>query len=153
MNTRTLLSAILGGLVACAAFAPVASASEANQETLVTFDHSVEIPGAVLPAGSYRFVVLDQISDRNVVQVFSSDREKLFATEITVPSERERPADSTIFSFAERESSRPEALLTWFYPGETTGHEFLYPKQEGKELAQDKQQIVTTSPIVSQPGM
>lgn len=153
MNTRKLLSAILGSLLACAVFVPIAGASEDNQETLVTFDQSVEIPGAVLPAGSYRFVVLDQTSDRNIVQVFSSDRKKLFATETTVPSERARSADTTTFNIAERESSGPEALLKWFYPGETTGHEFLYPKQEGKELAQDKQQIVTASPIVSQPGM
>jgi hypothetical protein len=25
--------------------------------------------------------------------------------------------------------------VTWFYPGETSGHEFLYPKQMQQELA------------------
>jgi hypothetical protein len=28
--------------------------------------------------------------------------------------------------------------VTWFYPGETTGHKFLYPKQVEKELANAK---------------
>jgi hypothetical protein len=28
--------------------------------------------------------------------------------------------------------------VTWFYPGETTGHEFLYPRQVEKELASVK---------------
>jgi hypothetical protein len=152
MNTRKLLSAILGGLLACAVFVQMASASEENQEILVTFNQSVEVPGAVLPAGSYRFVLVDTI-DRNMVRIFSADRKKVFATEMTVPSERLRPADDPTFDFAERDSSKPNALLTWFYPGETTGHEFVYPKQEGKELAQDKQQIVNASPIVSQPGL
>jgi hypothetical protein len=36
----------------------------------------------------------------------------------------------------------PEALVTWFYPGETTGHESLYPKQVEKEPAKDKQDTV-----------
>jgi hypothetical protein len=31
--------------------------------------------------------------------------------------------------------------VTWFYPGETTGHEFLYPKPIQQELASAK--IVT----------
>jgi hypothetical protein len=152
MNTRKLLTAILGSLLACAVFVPIAGASEDNQETLVTFNQPVEIPGAVLPAGSYRFVLLDTMSDCSVVQIFSSDRKKLFATEMTISSERARSTDNSTFDFAERESSSPEALLKWFYPGETTGHEFLYPKQEEKELAHDKQLVVTASPIVSQPG-
>jgi hypothetical protein len=152
MNTKKLFSAIVGSLLAFAAFMPIASASEENQETLVTFDRSVEIPGAVLPAGSYRFVLLDNMSDRNVVQIFSSDWTKLFATEITVSSESATSADSTTFEFAERESSRP-ALVKWFYPGDTTGHEFLYGKGEEKEIAHDRQQIVTASPRVSQPGV
>jgi hypothetical protein len=97
--------------------------------------------------------LLDNLSDRNVVQIFSSDWKKLFATEITVPSDRATSADNPTFDFAERESSKPEALLKWFYPGETTGHEFLYPKQEGKELVHDRQQIVNASPLVRQPGV
>jgi hypothetical protein len=28
--------------------------------------------------------------------------------------------------------------VTWFYPGDTIGHEFLYPKQAEKELASAK---------------
>src|ERR1700733_2636568 len=42
-------------------------------------------------------------------------------------------------SFAERGSAQPEAIVTWFYPGETTGHEFVYPKQMQQELASAKQ--------------
>ena len=152
MNTRKLFSAILGSLLACAAFAPIGNASENNQEILVTFDRSVEIPGAVLPAGSYRFVLVDGM-DRSIVRIFSADWKKVLATEMTIPSERARSVDRPTFNLVERDSSKPEALLTWFYPGETTGHKFLYPKQEGKELAHDKQQVVTASPIVSQPGV
>ena len=29
----------------------------------------------------------------------------------------------------------PQAIVDWFYVGETEGHEFFYPKQEEQELA------------------
>jgi hypothetical protein len=51
---------------------------------------------------------------------------------------RSRATDSTVFGLAERGSTRTQAIVTWFYPGETTGHKFLYPKQVEKELANAK---------------
>jgi len=32
--------------------------------------------------------------------------------------------------------------LKWFYPEQTTGNEFVYPKDQEKELAQDRQEII-----------
>jgi hypothetical protein len=47
-----------------------------------------------------------------------------------------------VFGFAERGSAQAEAIVTWFYPGETNGHEFIYPKQTQQELASAKQVTV-----------
>jgi hypothetical protein len=139
MNTRKLGSVIFGVVFACVVLLPLARASDVDQQTKVTFDQPVEIPGQVLPAGTYWFV--RDRNANNVVRIFSLDW-KLYATEFTVDAERLKPAADTILTFAERESSKPEALLKWFYPGETIGHEFLYQKQEERELGQDKQQTV-----------
>jgi Protein of unknown function (DUF2911) len=118
---------------------PVAHADQNNQETTVTFSQPVQIPGRVLPAGTYVFVLPYEGNDHFQVRVFNADHSKLIATLFTVDTERSKPADNTVFGFAERGSAQPEAIVTWFYPGETTGHEFLYPKQEEKELASAKQ--------------
>jgi hypothetical protein len=120
---------------------PVAHADQNNQETIVTFSQPVQIPGRVLPAGTYVFVLPDEANDHFQVRVFNADRTTLIATLLTVSAERPRPADHTVFGLAERGSSQPEAIVTWFYPGETTGHEFLYPKPIQQELASAK--IVT----------
>jgi hypothetical protein len=40
---------------------------------------------------------------------------------------------------AQQGPGRPEALLKWFYPGNTIGHEFIYPKQEQQQLTQYRQ--------------
>lgn len=138
MNTRKLWSVIFS-VVFAYVLLPFARASDVDQQTKVTFDQPVEIPGQVLPAGTYWFV--RDRNANNIVRIFSLDW-RLHATEFTVDAERLKPADDTILTFAERESSKPEALLKWFYPGETIGHEFLYQKQEERELEQDKQQTV-----------
>jgi hypothetical protein len=118
---------------------PVAHADQGNQETRVTFSQPVQIPGRVLPAGTYVFVLPEEINDHFEVRIFNADRTMLVATLFTINTERSKPTDNTVFGLAERGSAQPEAIVTWFYPGETTGHEFLYPKQVEKELASAKQ--------------
>ena len=144
MNTRKLLSVVFSVVLACVVSLPLARASQDDQLTKVIFDQSVEVPGRVLPAGSYWF--LRDKTSINVVRIFSLDWKTLYATELTEATERMEPVDRTTFTFAEdREASKPEALLKWFYPGETIGHEFIYHKQEQRELARDKQQTVVVA--------
>ena len=126
-------------VLAFLALLPAAHADQANQETKVTFSQPVQIPGRVLPAGTYVFVLPEEINDHFEVRIFNADRTMLVATLLTINAERSKATDNTVFGFAERGSAQPEAILTWFYPGETTGHEFLYPKQVEKELASAKQ--------------
>ena len=117
---------------------PAARADETNQAIKVTFDRPVQIPGRVLPAGSYWFV-LDDIHEHHVVSILNTDRTMVYATLFTIDAERRQPTSDTAFTFVERGSSQQQAIVTWFYPGRTTGHEFLYPKQVQSELAKDKQ--------------
>jgi hypothetical protein len=121
---------------------PVARASENDQATKVTFDQAVQIPGRVLPAGTYWFVLPEDISRHFVVYIYNSDRTVLVTTLLTASVEREKSTDKTEITFAERDPMHPEAIVTWFYPGRAIGHEFLYPKQEGKELALGNRQTV-----------
>jgi hypothetical protein len=121
---------------------PVARADQANQATKVTFNQAVQIPGRVLPAGTYWFVLPEDVNEHYQVRIFNSDRTMLFATVFTNHAQRAQTTGHTAFTFAERGSSRPQAIVTWFYPGSTTGHEFLYPQQVQKELAKDKHDTV-----------
>jgi hypothetical protein len=121
---------------------PAARASEINQETKVTFSQSVQISGHVLPAGTYWLVAPAEFNQHNVVRIFGADRTTLYATVATINAERSEPTDNTAFTLAERGSAQPQAIVTWFYPGRTIGHEFLYPKQVREELAKDKHTTV-----------
>lgn len=146
MNTKKVFFAFFTLVLMFAVMLPVARADVWDQATKLTFSQPVEIPGQILPAGSYLFVLLGDSGTRDVVQIFNADRNRLYATLITVPSSRMDPTDDTVISFAERPSGQPEAILTWFYPGELTGHEFRYSGQEDRELASDTKDVVTASP-------
>ncbi len=149
MNPRKLLviafSIILGGMV----FLPAAAANEWDQATKMTFNAAVEIPGKVLPLGSYWFVLADTQGDQQIVQVSNADRTKIYASEETVPTERLQATSRVELKFAERPNHLPEALLKWYYPGQLTGQEFLYPQKVEKGLRLDAKQDVMASPLNS----
>lgn len=52
-------------LLAFLAVLPAARADETNQETKVTFSQSVQISGHVLPAGTYLFVLPNDINQQS----------------------------------------------------------------------------------------
>jgi hypothetical protein len=133
---------VLGlGLALAFLVLPDARASEIDQATKLTFSQSVQIPGQVLRAGTYWFTV-DPTPGSKIVRIFSQDRLTLYATLQTVSAQYLEPSKETEITFADRGSMQPEAIVTWFYPGRTIGHEFLYSKNYQKEIAQAKQHTV-----------
>jgi hypothetical protein len=115
---------------------PPAVAGQWDKQTTVTFGRPVELPGMVLPAGTYVFRLADVPSSRHVVQVFSADETHLYGTILALPNLRLKPTSETVLRFEERPRSKPEAIRAWFYPGDSFGQEFVYPKREAAELAQ-----------------
>jgi len=135
------LSMIAGFIIAFALiFELAAHADEGNQLTKISFSDAVQVPGRVLPAGNYEFVLASSDSNRNLVQIFNADGTELLATVQTIPTERARDTDGTSITLARRPDGKPEAIVAWFYPAMQTGHEFLYSKQEETELTQDAKQ-------------
>lgn len=126
-NLRLVLL-VFGTIIAVSNVAPVAKADEWNKETVVTFSASVEVPGKNLPAGTYVFKLADSDSDRNIVEIFTKDEQHLITTFIAVPEARFTPADTRIVTLEEEPMGTPEAVKSWFYPGDIDGLEFVYPK-------------------------
>jgi len=140
----------VGLIIAFSLFLGLAAhADESDEATKITFSQPIEIPGQVLPAGTYLFRLANG-DDLNVVQIFNADRTHLYATLNTISTDRPEPADQTVVALAEQGAGQPDVLVKWFYPGRETGNEFVYSKQEEKELARDKQQTVMADrPTVS----
>jgi len=136
------LALLIAFAIASVLFLEVAArADEADQSTKITFSQAIEIPGQILPAGTYLFKLADP-NDLDVVRIFNSQGTRLYATLQTVTTERSKPTGDTVVVLAEQPDGRPETLVKWFYPGNTSGHELVYSKQEEQQLAQDRQQTI-----------
>ena len=122
--------------------APSAHADEWNKKTIVTFSQNVEVPGKVLPAGTYTFQLLDSPSDRHIVQIFNADGSQILVTILAINNYRLQPTGETVMKFSERPGDAPEALRAWFYPGDNFGQEFVYPKVRAIQLAQVAKVVV-----------
>jgi hypothetical protein len=118
-----------------AAFTAGVRADDWNKKTVMTFSQPVEIPGQILPAGTYTIKLVNLGSERHVVQFLDADGIKVIATVLAINNWRLHPTGETVVKFAERTGDNPEALKAWFYPGDNFGHEFVYPKHRAIELA------------------
>src|SRR4051812_16459517 len=76
---------VFGTIVAVSNVVPPAKADEWNKETVIAFNAPVEVPGKDLPAGTYVFELADSESNRDIVEVFTEDKQHLLATFIAIP--------------------------------------------------------------------
>jgi hypothetical protein len=117
------------------ALQPSAQADSWNKQTVITFTEPIEVPGLILPPGTYMFRLSNSMTDRKIVQIFNADGSHVLATIITINDYRLVPKDQTVMTFTERPADAPVALRAWFYPGDLFGYEFVYPKHRAIELA------------------
>ena len=125
------------------------TADEFNKETKLEFSGPVEVPGKVLTPGKYVFKLADNESDRNIVQIFSEDAngdQKLVTTIMAISDYREETPGKTIIQFEERRSGSPEAIHSWFYPGDNTGWQFVYPKGERSQMSSNTSPAAPATP-------
>lgn len=139
-------------LIGCAmafvsAFVPgpaIAQDNNWNQRTYFTFSAPVELPGKTLPAGTYLFRLVDSPSNRHIVQVLGKDENDILLTALAIPAKRMDAADEPEVRFMEVAANQPAAIRTWWFPGRTTGHEFIYPKDQATRLAKASKNSVLT---------
>jgi hypothetical protein len=116
-----------------------------NQITYFTFSAPFELPGGkTLPAGKYVFKIVDSPSNRHVVQIMSEDQQTMHATLHAIPAQRMEPPSEPEVRFMEAEANTAPAIRTWWYPGRSIGHEFIYPKDHARRLAGRQREGVLT---------
>ena len=125
-----MLAALTFG-VAVLVFGGGIQAQLSDKESVVTFKVPVEIPGSnpqVLPAGTYRFRIVDSKSEPHIIQISDKNSSRVYSTALAIPAHRDAATTETVMTFQERGSGRPDAIQMWFYPHDKNGEEFVYPK-------------------------
>lgn len=132
-------------LAATVLVTPVSAQGPVDQKTYFTFSAPFELPGGkTLPAGKYTFRIADSPSNRHIVHILNEDGTEMHATLLAIPAERQDPAPEPEIRFMETTANMPPAIRTWWYPGRTIGHEFIYPKDHARRLAAAQREPVLT---------
>jgi hypothetical protein len=134
MRRFSLSLLVLTGLLG-AMLAPLTKADPLYKRTEVTFGAPVEIPGMVLPAGTYVMKLLDPYMDPNIVRFYNAHENHLYAMVFAVPAYRLTPVDHTVITFEERAHNAPQAIKNWFPAGDNWGEEFVYAKAKSVATA------------------
>jgi LPXTG-motif cell wall-anchored protein len=129
------MSKLLVSGVALAALLAAATPAPASLETydklaILTFTAPVQVPGATLKAGTYRFALANAATGRNVLHVFSNDGKTVYTMFHTLPEWRVVATAEPTVTFRETPAGVPVAARALFYGGEHTGYAFMYPKGE-----------------------
>src|SRR5262249_34198827 len=104
-----------------------AKAGDWDKKTTVAFDQDVEIPGQVLPAGTYVFKLFPSNSDRFIVQVWDGSESQLLATLMTIGDSYPNPLGKAYFVLdtSATDEGYPPAVVSWFFAGTDEGRDFI----------------------------
>jgi hypothetical protein len=103
---------------------PTLKADDFDKKTYITIDHSIDVQGNVLPAGSYVLKLLSSSSERYAVQIFNAAENHVIATILANAAYRLSETSESQFSFYDAVDGQLPALRKWFYPGDNFGFEF-----------------------------
>ena len=86
-------------------FVPKVRADESDEKTIVTVNQAIQVPGKVLPAGTYVFKLLDP-NDRTYVAIYNADEMHLITMIRGIPGYRMDTPGKAILQFEERPSGQ-----------------------------------------------
>ena len=149
-SIRKVALACMTAVMVTAAAVNAGAQGPRNQDTFFTFSQAVELPKTTLPAGTYFFQLMDSDSNRHIVKVMSQDRTQLHATLLAIPYySNDRPSDEPQVRFLEVPAANGQAasnaIKIWFYPGNSVGHEFIWPRDKALSLARATGDSVLTT--------
>ena len=120
---------LIAVLVALTAPAPASGIGVTYDKlAYLTFNAPVQVPGATLRAGTYRFHLTNETTSRNVLQVLSNDGAIVYAMFNTIPDSRTKLTPDPDVTFLETPAGVPPAVRSLFYGHEYSGYQFVYPK-------------------------
>ena len=124
------------------ALSATAGADQWNEKTVLKFSDPVMVPGATLQPGSYVFKLMDLAANRHTVQIATEDGSKVITIANAAPAKRMDPKGDVVLKFNPTDAGSPPALKAWFYPGSVYGHEFIYPEDQARQIAQRTKTLV-----------
>jgi hypothetical protein len=146
LSKRLMIAAGAAAMFASVNAGTARAQTPLDSRTEFTFNAPVELPGVTLPPGIYVFRFADATTSKKVMQVQAkNESNKTYGMFLTINAERPKPSDDAELRFLETPAGKPAAVKTWWYPGQTIGREFIYPKEQARRLAMATNTSVLTT--------
>jgi hypothetical protein len=127
-RTRIALAAIVTLAIGIGVAGVTARADVWDKKTVLTVHQPIQVQDTYLEPGTYVMKLASSSSNRHIVHIYNGEENRVINTILAIPTYRARPADGTQFTFYETPAGTAKAMRAWYYPGDTTGQEFRYPK-------------------------
>jgi hypothetical protein len=140
MRKQNIIGLALVAVLFALALCPAVKGDDWNKKTIVTFDQDVEIPGWVLPAGTYVFKLMNSNATRSIVQVWDQDEMHLITTLTTVGDSYPNPSGDAYFVLdtSQTDEGYPPAVVSWFFAGSDEGRDFIYRGYSTTKMINDQ---------------
>lgn len=126
---RKLFALVFCGALIGAVLVPTAKAGVGHETMIVTVRNgSVDIPGYLLAPGKYKFEFTDL--EHDVLRVSTADGSRQIGFFEVVPIWRRHRTESAKLDLSTPANGSVERIRDFFYPGERTGHKFVYSQKQ-----------------------
>ena len=139
----TIVRSVCAVTLLALATTPAVAQTPLDKRVIFNFSGPVTLPGVTLPAGSYLFRLATP--NRNVIQVLSPDGTKIYGTFFAIAAYSNAIPEKPELRFMESKTTMPHAIRTWWYPADSAGFEFIYPKDQARLLAKGAGESVLTT--------
>lgn len=132
-NMYRRLAVIAVGLVLAGLLAVPQAKADTDNVVIITTNAPLEIPGRVLPAGTYKLRFMDPAVYNDLVSVTGSDG-TFYGYHSVIPDHRTHATDG-VGVVVQTQAEAPARLEAWFTPASHEGLEFVYPHSREQQLA------------------
>ena len=121
-------------LVAASIAGPVTRADDSVQQAMVTIQSPEQVPGSVLPAGTYMFKQTGAQSGWVIVQIYSRDGSALVTTILAYPNAKVASNGQNVITYPANGSGSIPAMEGIVFTGDSTVEQFAYPKAAADQI-------------------
>jgi hypothetical protein len=139
---KTKMKMTKGGLwfsIVCLAVASVVAASvtradDSAKQATVTLQSPEQVPGSVLPAGTYMFRQTGMRSGWAIIQIYNRDGSALVTTILAYPNPKVASNGQNVIVYPANGSSSIPAIEGVVFSGDSTVEQLAYPKSVADQI-------------------
>ena len=121
-------------LVMASIAGPAVRADDPAQQATVTIQSPEQVPGSVLPAGTYMFKKTGAQSGWVIVQIYSRDGSALVTTILAYPNAKVASNGQNFVVYPANGSGSIPAMEGIVFTGDSTVQQFAYPKSAADQI-------------------